>query len=167
MEIQEAKKRFIQSWGQLAVNWGINRTMGQVHAFLLSSNSPKCSDQIMDDLSLSRGIVNKNLHELLDWGLIYKAPKENGCRKEYFYAEKSMDAIFKQIVKNRKKRELEPLMDLVNICSEIKPQCEESQSFCNTLSEIKTFSIKADSALENLIKLDSHWMAGPLMKMFK
>lgn len=167
MEIREAKHKFIQSWGQIAVNWGINRTMGQVHAFLLASSSPKCADEIMNELDLSRGIVNKNLHELKNWGLIYKAPKENGCRKEYFYAEKAMDTVFKQIVKHRKKKELEPLMELVNICSDIEPKCEESKGFCDTLSEIKTFSLKADSALENLIRLDKHWMAGPLMKMFK
>lgn len=167
MRLSEAKEKFICSWGQLGINWGINKTMGQIHALLLISDKPMCSDQVMDILNISRGSSNTNLHALLDWGLIYKSPKNDGCRKEYFHAEKNMSIIFKQIVKQRKKKELEPLMHLIQVCSEIQPKCEESKAFCHTIENINSFSKKADSALENLIKLDEHWLSGPLMRMIK
>jgi DNA-binding transcriptional regulator GbsR (MarR family) len=34
MTLQEGKEKFIQSWGTLGSNWGINRTMAQIHALL-------------------------------------------------------------------------------------------------------------------------------------
>jgi len=167
MQLSEAKERFINSWGQLGVNWGINKTMAQIHALLLISDKPVCSDEIMSHLEISRGNVNTNLHALLDWGLIYKTPKSDGCRKDHFFAEKNMSLVFKQIVKHRKKKELEPLMELVEICSDLQPRCPESKAFCETIDDIKSFSQKADVALDKLIKLDTHWLSGPLMRMMK
>ena len=106
MSFSDKKLTFIHRWGELATKWGINKTMGQIHAMLLISPRPHCSDEIMDSLQISRGNTCMNLKALVDWGLVYKHCKE-GCRKEYYIAEKDMYKVFRQIVIHRRKEELD------------------------------------------------------------
>jgi DNA-binding transcriptional regulator GbsR (MarR family) len=167
MNCCEAKKKFIHSWGQMGVNWGICRTMAQIHALLLISSRPLCSDEIMQELDISRGNVNMNINALLDWKLLHKAPRQNGDRKEYFIAEKDFSIILKQIIRQRKKKELEPLMALAEECNEVKPDCADSEEFKRVVEEIKIFSKKADATLENLLRLENQWLTGTLLKMIR
>lgn len=83
MELNEAKSKFINTWGMLGSQWGINRTMSQIYALLLITPGAISADDIMEQLSISRGNANMNLRALLDWGLIYKElrPWE---RREFF-----------------------------------------------------------------------------------
>jgi DNA-binding transcriptional regulator GbsR (MarR family) len=167
MNCCDAKKKFITTWGQLGVNWGICRTMAQMHALLLISARPLCTDDIMSELELSRGNVNMNINALLEWGLVYKAPKMNGERKEYFQAEKDFSIILKQIIKQRKKKELEPLLALADECHELKPDCADSQEFRKVVEDIKMFSRKADNTLEQLLRLENQWLTGTLLRMIR
>ena len=70
MEYVEGKERFIESWGKLAINWGVNKTMGQVHALLLICPEPMCAEKIMKELEISRGNANTTLRKLIDWNLV-------------------------------------------------------------------------------------------------
>ena len=90
MEVTEGKEKFVQAWGTLGTQWGINRTMAQVHALLLISKESLCADEIMEDLKISRGNANTNIRALIDWGLVYKKLKP-GERKEFFVAEKEKE----------------------------------------------------------------------------
>ena len=71
MQLQEAKEKFVQAWGAFGTNWGINRTMAQVHALLLVSQQALSADDIMESLNISRGNANMNVRALIDWGLVY------------------------------------------------------------------------------------------------
>ena len=101
--MQEGKQQFIHEWGVLGSQWGINRTMAQVHALLLVAANPMCTEEIMNDLQISRGNANMNIRALLDWGLIYKkfVPGE---RKEFFISEKDMWVIARQVITHRKRK---------------------------------------------------------------
>ncbi len=72
MKFPEAKKQFIQTWGTLGSEWGINRSMAQVHALLLIAPKPLSADEIMEELSISRGNANMNLRDLMNWTLVSK-----------------------------------------------------------------------------------------------
>ena len=87
MKYTDARKQMIQTWGQLSAQWGINRTMGQIHALLMISPKPMTSDQIMAELNVSRGNVSMSLRSLVEWGLVYKEYMP-GDRKEYYSSEK-------------------------------------------------------------------------------
>ena len=87
MKLSEAKQQFVQSWGSLATQWGINKTMAQVHALMMCTSGPLNQDQIMEQLDISRGNANMNIRELINWGLIERVILP-GERKEYFTAEK-------------------------------------------------------------------------------
>ena len=75
MELEEARHKFIQGWGQLGASWGINRTMAQIQAVLLLATEPMSTDEIMADLQISRGNANMNIRELIAWGIVYKSFK--------------------------------------------------------------------------------------------
>src|SRR5690606_28360221 len=87
MQLQEAKETFIQTWGSLGTEWGINKSVAQVHALLLSSYDPLSTDDIMEQLKISRGNANMSVRQLMDYGIAYKKVI-TGDRKEYFVAEK-------------------------------------------------------------------------------
>ena len=116
MKYQEAKEKFIQTWGTLGSNWGINRTMAQVHALLLISPNAMSADEIMAELQISRGNANINIRSLIDWGLVKKELKA-GERKEFFRAEKDMWKTALQIMRERRKRELAPLKEVLKAVS--------------------------------------------------
>jgi DNA-binding transcriptional regulator GbsR (MarR family) len=86
MKLAEAKQQFIGSWGAFGTQWGINRTMAQIHALLLVSAHPITQDEIMSELSISRGNVNMNIRELVGWGLVDRVII-SGARKEFLTCE--------------------------------------------------------------------------------
>lgn len=166
MNFQEGKEKFIQSWGALGSSWGINRTMAQIHALLLISPEALCAEDIMEELKISRGNANMNLRALMDWNLVFKELKP-GERREFFVAEKDMWEVVKNIIIQRKKKELEPMLRVLDELSDVQANDEISEEFTQVIKDIKLFSTKADSTLDSLIKADSNWFMGTFMKMIK
>jgi DNA-binding transcriptional regulator GbsR (MarR family) len=164
LEYIDCKERFIETWGRLGPQWGINKTMAQIHALLLVANDAVNAEHVLKELNISKGNVNMNLRALSDWGLIYKTTKE-GERCEYYLAEKSLHKVFKQILLNRKKRELEPILQDLDEIVKCTEKCEKSKEFKKMVTEINSFAHKADNALELLLRTDSHWFYNTLMKM--
>lgn len=166
MELKEGKERFIQAWGALGSNWGVNRTMAQIHALLLLSPEALSAENIMEDLKISRGNANMNIRALIDWGLVYKELKP-GERKEFFVAEKDLWEVVKQIIIQRKKKELEPMVKVLDEISSVEGDDPASEEFIKMVREIKLFSSKADSTLDTLVKADSNWFVGTFLKMIR
>jgi len=164
----EAKKQFINSWGAFGTQWGINRTMAQIHALLLVNANPLTQDEIMDELSISRGNVNMNIRDLISWGLVERVIIA-GERKEYFSAEKDIWKVATQIIKERKKRELDPMIKLLTQLEvvEADKKDKEAQQFVQTIGNIKKLGLQADKALDTMIKAEEHWFTGSILKIFK
>jgi DNA-binding transcriptional regulator GbsR (MarR family) len=168
MKLPEAKQQFISSWGAFGTHWGINRTMAQIHALLLISPDPLTQDDIMEDLNISRGNTNMNIRELINWGLVERVILP-GERKEYFTAEKDIWKVVKQIVKERKKRELEPMMQLLDKLEDVEGDKKDKKvkTFVDTVSSIKRLGLQADKTLDVMIKAEENWFVSSLMKIFK
>ncbi|HQW43927.1 MAG: MarR family transcriptional regulator [Chitinophagaceae bacterium] len=168
MKLTEAKQQFISSWGAFGTHWGINRTMAQIHALLLISPEPQTQDDIMEELNISRGNTNMNIRELINWGLVDRVLL-TGERKEYFTAEKDIWKVVKQIVKERKKRELEPMLQLLDKLEEVEGDKRDKsvKTFIDTISSIKKLGKQADKTLDVMIKAEETWFVGALMKIFK
>ncbi len=166
MELLEGKEKFIQAWGALGSNWGVNRTMAQIHALLLLSPASLSAENIMEELKISRGNANMNIRALIDWRLVYKELKP-GERKEYFVAEKDLWEVVKQIIIQRKKKELEPMIKVLDEISSVEGDDEAAEEFVKMVREIKLFSSKAGSTLDTLVKADSNWFVGTFLKMIR
>jgi DNA-binding transcriptional regulator GbsR (MarR family) len=168
MKLAEAKAQFISSWGAFGTNWGINRTMAQIHALLLVSPHPLTQDEIMEELNISRGNVNMNTRELIDWGLVDRVLLP-GERKEYFLAEKDIWKVSTQIVKERKKRELDPMLKLLSQLEKVEGDKKDpnTKQFIETVQGIKKFGNQADKMLDVMIKAEENWITNTLLKFFK
>lgn len=166
MTLDEGKERFIQSWGTLGSSWGITRTMAQIHALLLVSPDPLSAEQIMEELQISRGNANMNIRALIDWNLVFKKLKA-GERKEYFVAEKDMWQVVRNIIIQRKKKELEPMLKVLDEISTIEGEKRDAEEFKKVMRDIKLFSNKADSTLDSLVNSDSNWFVGTFLNMIK
>jgi len=168
MKLSEAKQQFISTWGAMGTHWGINRTMAQVHALLMISPDPLTQDDVMAQLNISRGNVNMNVRDLIDWGLVDRVII-SGERKEYFTAEKDIWKVATQIIKERKKRELDPMMKLMDQLSKVDgdKKDKEVKAFIETINGIKKFGAHADSMLDVLVKSDENWFLGTALKLFK
>ena len=168
MKLSEAKSQFISSWGAFGTHWGINRTMAQIHALLMISPDPLTQDNIMDELNISRGNVNMNTRELIDWGLVDRVLIP-GERKEFFTAEKDIWKVATQIIKERKKRELDPMLKLLSQLEKIEGNKKDKdvKQFIDTISGIRKFGGEADKMLDLVIKADEHWFLSNLLKFYK
>ena len=168
MKLNEARQQFIASWGAFGTHWGINRTMAQIHALLLVSADPLSAEDIMEELNISRGNANMNIRELINWGLVQRT-LITGERREFFTAEKDIWKVVRQIVKERKKRELEPMMQLLDQLNEVEGDRKDKQvkSFLDTVNGIKKLGAQADKTLDVMVRAEENWFIGGLMKFVK
>ena len=168
MDFTEARQKFINAWGALGSSWGMNRTITQIHALLLISPEPLSADDVMAELGTSRGNTNINLRELAAWGLTKRVHKP-GDRKEYYEALKDMHKVAMLILKERRKRELEPLLHLLEDFKGVKTSKSQPDEkvFIETLNEIQKFSARADKVIETAIRADENWFWKALMGFMK
>jgi DNA-binding transcriptional regulator GbsR (MarR family) len=138
--LQSARDEFVAQWGAMGSAWGINRTMAQIHALLLVTPRPLCTDEIMEDLKISRGNANQNLRELVGWGLV-RGVVRKGERKEFFEAEKEVWKMFTIIVRERKRREIDPAIEMLQRCREATHELKgpEAEAFQRQIRALADF----------------------------
>ena len=168
MNLLEAKAEFVQSWGILGSQWGINRTMAQIHALLLVAADPLTTEEIMEQLSISRGNTNMNVRELMDWNLLQKVIVP-GERKEYFKAEKDIWKVATLIMYQRKKRELDPMLKVLSQLETIEgvQTDKDVKAFTSAIGDINKFAGQAEKTLSTIIKAEENWFWGSFIKLFK
>jgi DNA-binding transcriptional regulator GbsR (MarR family) len=165
VEYKEAKQKFIQAWGTLGSNWGINKAMAQIHALLLLSTEPLSTEEIMEELQMSRGNVNMNLRALIDWGIVKKENRV-GERKEYFYTGKDVWELAKQVSRERRRREIEPILNVLEEVQNVTGTDKKAVAeFKNVTKELFDFSLKVDGMIEKFTKSDQTWFYKLLMKL--
>ncbi len=167
MQLREAKAKFINSWGAFGSQWGINKTMAQIHALLLVSSKPLSADDIMEELSISRGNVNMNTRELIDWGLVERIILP-GERKEFFEAEKDIWKVSMLVAKERKRRELDPMLKLLAQLEKVEgdKKDKDTKQFIDTVHGIKTLGDQADKMIDVMVKAEANWFSNNLLKFF-
>ena len=117
VELTPAGRKFILHWGEMGHAWGINRTMAQVHALLFIAPEPLDAGEISDLLGVSRSNVSTSLRELITWGVIHRK-HIIGDRRDRFEALKDVMETFRVIMAERKRREMDPTIALLERCVE-------------------------------------------------
>ncbi len=158
-KLKESKEEFIAQWGALGTQWGINRTMAQIHALLMISPQAMCTDEVMEELEVSRGNAHTNLKELVAWGLI-RMVVIKGDRRDFYEAEKDVWQIFRTIARERKRREIEPALALLDRCAEQTQDLkgEDAKAFNKQVNELKEF-VNMASTLSDRVASMKHGMA--------
>lgn len=167
MNSKEAKRQFIQAWGGLGSQWGINKTMAQIHALMMVSGQELSTEDIMEELSISRGNVNMNIRELIDWGLVTKVFR-HGERRDYFVGEKDVWKIAKQVAKIRKAKELDPILKLLEELKNIEPQPknEEMKQFQKLVKDVHRLAVNVERLIDGIFKAEENWFWGKVLKIF-
>ncbi len=138
--LKKARDEFVAQWGAMGSQWGINRTMAQIHALLMTAVEPIGTDDVMAELEISRGNAHSNLKELVAWGVVRVVVKK-GERREFFEAEKDVWQIFTIVTRERKKREIEPALAVLNRCTEGTRELKspEGQAFHSQMRQLEEF----------------------------
>lgn len=174
--LDESKALFIRRWGEMASYWGISRTMAEIHALLYLSNEPVCTDDVMGLLLISRGNASMSLRSLVDWGLIDRVHLR-GDRKEYFTALTDVWKLFETIARQRRRREVEPIIETIDRCrdmakSELAEGNGRDQSstkvYLRRLDEMHTFLQAFGTMVDLLMKVGPKGLkhASGLMRKF-
>ncbi|TVR43498.1 MAG: GbsR/MarR family transcriptional regulator [Planctomycetota bacterium] len=106
------RQRFILHWGEMGSRWGINRSMAQIHALLLTSEQPLSAEDIVDTLGIARSNISTSLRELQGWGIV-RVQHQVGDRRDYFITETDPWTLFRTIARIRLQREVSPTLELL------------------------------------------------------
>jgi DNA-binding transcriptional regulator GbsR (MarR family) len=141
----DLEQRFVQHFGEMGSRWGINRTVGQIYALLYLSDRALNADEIADRLGFSRSNVSMGLKELESWQLV-RLQHQPGDRKEYFSTPDDVWAIFRTLVAEKRKREVDPTLSMLR---EAMLETPANSAESHALQRIR--------AMHDLIELTSRW----------
>jgi DNA-binding transcriptional regulator GbsR (MarR family) len=170
MNLETARAEFIRTWGQFGVEWGINRTMAQIHALLLVAPEPLDTDEVMAALKVSRGHANTNLRGLVEWGVVRKVNRP-GVRRDLYEAEKDLWEVAQRVAERRRSRELDPMVRLVTKLEEMRPapgeDPAEAREFKRMMGDIADMGRNAGRVLETIRALDRSRFFGRLVRIVR
>src|SRR6201996_4690591 len=115
-KLPPAVERFVLHWGDMGDEWGVNRSVSQIHGLLYLAEAPMTADDIADTLGMARSNVSNSIKELLSWNLIRRVPIM-GDRRDHFEAETDIWEVAARIAAGRKEREIDPAIDALRACA--------------------------------------------------
>ncbi|HEU5400858.1 MAG TPA: MarR family transcriptional regulator [Terriglobales bacterium] len=148
-ELDRAKKQFILHWGEMGNRWGINRTVAQIHALLHVSPAPLTAEEIAETLSVARSNVSTSLRELQGWGLV-RTVHVLGDRRQHFDSIKDVWEMFRIILDQRKRREIDPTLEVLKSCIEELGQGEADKYTKDRLRELYEFFAEVDAVYSDV-----------------
>jgi HTH-type transcriptional regulator, glycine betaine synthesis regulator len=172
--LADAKALLVRRWGELGGYWGISRTMAEIHALLFVSGQALCTDDVMVQLHVSRGNASMNLRGLVDWGLVQRVHRL-GDRKEYFQADTDVWHMFETITRERRRREVEPIIATIDRCRDIvahidqraPDQLDAAREFRTRLDELRDFLTTMGALFELALRFGKSGVAqlAPLLNV--
>jgi len=167
MEYQEAKEKFISTWGSLGTLWGINKAMAQIQALLFISTKALSMEEIMEELKISRGNTSMNLRQLMDWGIVTKKLIP-GERKEFFTTEKDVQELARIVAKERSRREIKPVIKVLEDVSSIKDDgTEKTKELIKQTKALHDLAETVDTLMNKIVNQEQNWITKSLLKLIK
>ena len=163
MKLNPTTEQFILHWGEMGSQWGVNRTMSQIHALLYIIGKPLNAEEITETLGVARSNVSTSIKELQNWGLVQKV-SILGDRRDHFTTHGDVWELARIIVIERQRRELDPTVQfLQNLIdspefaqenSQVQHKIQETQEFVSTLNSCSTEMLKLPtSTLKKVLRL--------------
>ncbi len=165
MNYEEAKIKFVSTWGSLGTLWGINKAMAQIQALLFISIKPLCMEDIMEELKISRGNTSMNLRQLMDWGIVTKELIP-GERKEFFTTEKDVQELARVIAKERSRREIKPVIKVLQDVSSIEDDgTEKTKELIKQTRALHDLTETMDAMINKMVNQKQNWLTKSLLKL--
>lgn len=140
-------QRFVLHCGEMGSRWGFNRTVGQIYALLFLAHEPLNADEIAEALGFSRSNVSTGLKELQSWRLV-RLQHRPGDRREYFSAPDDVWRIFRTLVEERTRREVDPTLSMLRDALVETPNSDAERHAQQRMQE-----------MHDVIDLTTRWMA--------
>lgn len=131
-------QKFVLHWGEMGTKWGINRTVAQIHALLYTSERPLNAEEICISLGVARSNVSNSLKELQNWGIV-KVVHLPGDRRDHFESMKDVYEMFRAILAERKRREVDPTLHILKECHAESADDEDSAYARKRIGELEEF----------------------------
>jgi DNA-binding transcriptional regulator GbsR (MarR family) len=161
--LSPVQQKFILHWGEMGTRWGINRTVAQIHALLFISQKPLNADEIVQALGVARSNVSNSLKELQGWGIV-KRVHVLGDKRDHFESLKDVFEMFRIVLDERKKREIDPTIALLRTCVAEAARDKETDEYTETkLRELADF-FDAGASWYGQIR---QWSTPALMRFMK
>jgi len=125
------QQRFILHWGEMGTRWGINRTVAQIHALLYMSPRPLPAEEIATLLDVARSNVSTSLKELQGWGIV-RLVHVMGDKRDHFESMQDVWQLFRVVLDERKKREIDPTLAMLRECVADAEADEATDEFTET-----------------------------------
>lgn len=162
MKLSAVQEKFVLHWGEMGARWGVNRTVAQVHALLYLWAGPLNAEQITETLGVARSNVSTSLRELQSWGIV-KVVHVMGDRRDYFTSLTDVWEMFRTIVEERKKREIDPTLRLLRECvAEAEAGPRTDSHTVERLQAMRAFFESVTGAYEQIRDLPSGALADAL-----
>ncbi|RTL38948.1 MAG: MarR family transcriptional regulator [Burkholderiales bacterium] len=152
MQLTDISRRFIVHWGEMGTNWGVNRSVAQIHALLYVHGQPLHAEDIADTLVLARSNVSNSLKELLNWRLI-RVTHLLGDRRDYYETSGDVWELFRTIVRERKEREFDPTVALLQELAADPALDQESPALQDRLRSTLSLMQTLGSWSEEMLRL--------------
>jgi len=162
-KLSPVQQKFILHWGEMGTKWGINRTVAQIHALLFISPKPLHAEEITDTLTVARSNVSNSLKELQGWGIVRRV-HVLGDSRDHFESMKEVWEMFRVVLDERKKREIDPTVAMLRECVAEAHKDKETDEYTEQkLRELADF-FDTTTAWYAQIRL---WPTGALTKFVK
>ncbi len=137
--LSPVQQKFVLHWGEMGTRWGINRTVAQVHALLYLSPKPLDAEEIMETLGVARSNVSTSLKELQGWGIV-RMVHVLGDKRDHFESLKDVWELFRIVLDERKRREIDPTMQILKECIVEAEKAPETDKYTTQrLQELANF----------------------------
>jgi HTH-type transcriptional regulator, glycine betaine synthesis regulator len=150
---EELIRQFVEHWGVMARSWGINATMGELFALLYITGGDWTAEDLRERLRVSRGNVSMNLRELITWGVVHKVHRQ-GERREYYRAELDVWTLFRRILRERKRRELDPTLVVLERSVEMAGDAPEQLAMKARINDLQKFFALINTLAKRLLELE-------------
>jgi len=146
-------ERFVVHWGEMGANWGVNRSVAQIHALLYLSEKPLTAEDIAERLGMARSNVSTSLRELLSWSLIRRV-HVMGDRRDFYEAEADVFEMVRRIAQARKAREIDPALAVLRSClAEAKGDAAVAPGVRKRLAAMLDFTETVDRSFGEIMRL--------------
>ncbi|MDB6139865.1 MAG: ArsR family transcriptional regulator [Verrucomicrobiaceae bacterium] len=153
-ELSPIARKYILHWGELGTRWGINRTMAQIHALLYLAEKPLNAEEICETLELARSNVSTSVKELQNWGIV-RTVHLMGDRRDHFESMKDVFEMFRVILSERKRREIDPTLILLR---ESVAEMDKTKGAADAITRERL------QAMLEFFEMGNHWI-GQMQKV--
>ena len=155
----ETVRAFVLQWGDMGGQWGVNRSVAQIHALLYLTERPLNAEEIAGSLGIARSNVSNSLKELQGWKIIRRVPVP-GDRRDHFAAETDVWEMAKRIGQVRKQREFDPALATLEHClaaAEGEPRVSKEQR--RRLEAMRDLTTSVDRWYEQMLRVPTGSLA--------